>query len=116
MLICGSICVLIASIVISLALADITEEQIKKDKRICWLIATLPSLLMTFLNLGGFMEFMRIGGGLIGILIAILVIPAYRKSLKDEGDSTLGNKCGTFVQILVIIAQLLMAVGNVVPV
>ena len=43
---------------------------------------------MTFLNLGGFMEFMRIGGGLIGILIAILVI----------------------------IAQLLMAVGNVVPV
>lgn len=101
---------------ISLALADITEEQIKKDKRICWLIATLPSLLMTFLNLGGFMEFMRIGGGLIGILIAILVIPAYRKSLKDEGDSTLGNKCGTFVQILVIVAQLLMAVGNVVPV
>ena len=101
---------------ISLALADITEDQIKKDKRICWIIATLPSMLMTFLNLGGFMEFMRIGGGIIGILNAILVIPSYRKSLKDEGDSTIGNKCGTFVQILVIIAQILMAVGNVVPV
>ena len=101
---------------ISLALADITEDQIKKDKRICWIIATLPSMLMTFLNLGGFMEFMRIGGGIIGILNAILVIPSYRKSLKDEGDSTLGNKCGTLVQLLVIIAQILMAVGNVVPV
>lgn len=101
---------------ISLALADITEEQIKKDKRICWIIATLPSLLMTFLNMGGFMEFMRIGGGLIGILIAILVIPAYRKSLKDPGDSTLGNKAGTGVQVLVIVAQLLMAVGNVVTI
>ena len=60
---------------------------------------------MTFLNLGGFMEFMRIGGGLIGILIAILVIPAYRKSLKDEGESTLGNKCGTFAQIAEITAD-----------
>ena len=118
--IAGSVFTVLAMITsywaISLALADITEEQIKKDKRICWLIATLPSLLMTFLNLGGFMEFMRIGGGLIGILIAILVIPAYRKSLKEEGDSTLGNKCGTAVQILIVIAQLLMAVGNVVPV
>lgn len=118
--IAGSVFTVLAMITsywaISLALADITEEQIKKDKRICWLIATLPSLLMTFLNLGGFMEFMRIGGGLIGILIAILVIPAYRKSLKEEGESTLGNKCGTAVQILVVIAQLLMAVGNVVPV
>ncbi|MBQ4267665.1 MAG: hypothetical protein IJB93_05685 [Clostridia bacterium] len=118
--IAGSVFTVLAMITsywaISLALADITEEQIKKDKRICWLIATLPSLLMTFLNLGGFMEFMRIGGGLIGILIAILVIPAYRKSLKEEGDSTLGNKCGTALQILIVIAQLLMAVGNVVPV
>ncbi len=55
-------------------------------------------------------------GGLIGILIAILVIPAYKKSLKDEGYITLGNKCGTFVQVLVIIAQLPVAVGNAVPV
>ncbi len=101
---------------ISLALAEITEEELKKSRKFCWLIATIPSLLLTFLNLGGFMEFMRIGGGLIGILNAILVIPSYRKSLRDEGDSTLGNRCGTFVQILVIAAQILMAVGNVVTI
>ncbi len=101
---------------ISLALAEITEEELKKSRKFCWLIATIPSLLLTFLNLGGFMEFMRIGGGLIGILNAILVIPSYRKSLRDEGDSTLGNRCGTFVQILVVAAQILMALGNVVTI
>ena len=101
---------------ISLALADITQEQLRKDHRLCWLIATVPSLLLTFLNLGGFMEFMRIGGGLIGILVAILVIPAYRKSLKDPGETVLGDKCGTFLQILVILAQILMALGNVVTI
>ncbi len=101
---------------ISLALAEITEEQLKKSRKICWLVATIPSLALTFLNLGGFMEFMRIGGGLIGIINAILIIPAYRKSLKDEGESTLGNKCGTLVQLLIVVAQVLMAVGNVVTI
>lgn len=116
----GSVFTILAMITsywaISLALADITEEQLKIDKRLCWLIATVPSLLMTFVNLGGFMDFMRIGGGLIGILIAILVIPAYRKSLRDPGQSVLGNRCGTVVQILVIVAQILMAIGNVVTI
>ena len=118
--IAGSVFTVLAMITsywaISLALADITKEQLGIDYRICWLIATVPSLLMTFLNMGGFMEFMRIGGGLIGILIAVLVIPAYRKSLRDPGESVLGNRCGTFVQILVIVAQILMAVGNVVTI
>ena len=116
----GSVFTILAMITsywaISLALADITEEQLKVDKRLCWLIATVPSLLMTFVNLGGFMDFMRIGGGLIGILIAILVIPAYRKSLREPGQSVLGNRCGTAVQILVIAAQILMAIGNVVKI
>lgn len=116
----GSVFTILAMITsywaISLALADITQEQLKKDHRLCWLIATVPSLLLTFLNLGGFIEFMRIGGGLIGILVAILVIPAYRKSLKDPGESVLGEKCGTVMQILVILAQVLMALGNVVTI
>ena len=37
---------------ISLALSDIVEEQLKLSRRICWVIATLPSLLMTFAGLG----------------------------------------------------------------
>ena len=84
---------------ISLALSDIVEEQLKLSRRICWVIATLPSLLMTFAGLGGFMEFMRLAGGLIAILIALLVVPAYRKASREPGNSLLGKWGGAGMQI-----------------
>jgi len=78
-------------------------------------IATLPSLILTFLGLGGFMEFMRLAGGLIAIMIAIGVVPAYRKCRKEPGERLVRHG-GTGMQILIILAYVLMAVGNVVPV
>ena len=99
---------------ISLALADIVEEQLKLSRRLCWVIATLPSLALTFAGLGGFMEFMRLAGGLIAILIALLVVPAFRKASREPGDSLLGRWSGGWMQI--IIAYVLMAVGNVVKI
>ena len=101
---------------ISLALSDIVEEQLKLSRRICWVIATLPSLLMTFAGLGGFMEFMRLAGGLIAILIALLVVPAYRKASREPGNSLLGKWGGAGMQIMIMLAYFLMAVGNVVTI
>ena len=101
---------------ISLALADIVEEQLKLSRRLCWVIATLPSLALTFAGLGGFMEFMRLAGGLIAILIALLVVPAFRKASREPGDSLLGRWSGGWMQILIIIAYVQMAVGNVVKI
>lgn len=101
---------------ISLALSDIMEEQLKLSRRICWVIATLPSLLMTFAGLGGFMEFMRLAGGLIAILIALLVVPAYRKASREPGNSLLGKWGGAGMQIMIMLAYFLMAVGNVVTI
>ena len=101
---------------ISLALADIVEEQLKLSRRLCWVIATLPSLALTFAGLGGFMEFMRLAGGLIAILIALLVVPAFRKASREPGDSLLRRWSGGWMQILIIIAYVLMAVGNVVKI
>ena len=101
---------------ISLALADIVEEQLKLSRRLCWVIATLPSLALTFAGLGGFMEFMRLAGGLIAILIALLVVPAFRQASREPGDSLLGRWSGGWMQILIIIAYVLMAVGNVVKI
>ena len=100
---------------ISLALADIVDEQLHLSRRLCWLIATLPSLLLTFMGLGGFMEFMRLAGGLIAIIIAIGVVPAYRKCRREEGE-ILVKHGGTAMQVIIILAYMLMAVGNVVPV
>lgn len=101
---------------ISLALADIVAEQLHWGRAACWLVATAPSLLMTFLGLGGFLEFMRLAGGLIAILIALLVVPAYRKCRREPGESLLGRWGGTGMQIVIAAAYVLMAVGNVVTV
>ena len=100
---------------ISLALADIVDEQLHLSRRLCWIIATIPSLVLTFLGLGGFMEFMRLAGGLIAIMIAIGVVPAYRKCRKEPGEALIKHG-GTGMQLLIMLAYVLMAVGNVVPV
>jgi len=100
---------------ISLALADIVDEQLHLSRRLCWIIATIPSLVLTFLGLGGFMEFMRLAGGLIAIMIAIGVVPAYRKCRKEPGEALIKHG-GTGMQMLIMLAYVLMAVGNVVPV
>ena len=101
---------------ISLALADIVAEQLHWGRGPCWLVATAPSLAMTFLGLGGFLEFMRLAGGLIAILIALLVVPAYRRCRAEAGPSLLGRWGGGAVQAAIVLAYLLMAVGNVVTV
>lgn len=101
---------------ISLALSEIVAEQTKLTSKLCWIIATVPSLLLTFIGLGGFMEFMRLAGGLIAILIALLVVPAFRKSRKAPGPTLLGRYGDTAAQIAIIIFYILMAVGNVVTI
>ena len=101
---------------ISLALADIIKAQTKIGTRISWLLATLPTLLLTLLGQGGFMEFMRIAGGLNAILIAVLIVPTFRGADK-EGPTLLLGKFGTVpVQVLVVLAYILMAVGSVVEI
>jgi hypothetical protein len=66
--------------------------------------------------MGGFMEFMRLAGGLIAIIVAVMVIPAFRKCRREEGESILGNSGGTALQIIIAIMYVLMAVGNVVTI
>jgi amino acid permease len=46
----GSVFTLLAMLTtywsISLALSDVIEEQMKWNRRVCWLLATVPSLLL----------------------------------------------------------------------
>ena len=117
----GSLFIILAMLTtywsISLALADIIREQLKWHKRLCWLIATLPSLIIVLLNLGSFLDIMRTAGGLIAILIAFLVVPAYHRCRKENGRLLLPDAlAGTPVQIAVLVAFLLMAVGSAVSI
>lgn len=101
---------------LSLALSSIVEEQLKLSSKLCWLAATLPSLILAVLNIGGFMEFMRIAGGLISIIIAVMIVPAYTKARTEVEGSILQRCGGKLTSALIIAAYLLMAVGSVVPV
>lgn len=101
---------------LSLALGDMIADLLKTDTRVSWLAATLPSLLLALANLSGFMELMRTAGGLIAIVIAFMVVPAFRNARRETRHAPLLKRGGTAVQAAIIAAYLLMAVGSVVPV
>ena len=100
---------------LSLALSDIVRETLKWNEKLSWLVATLPSLILALVNLGGFMGIMRTAGGLISIIIAVMVVPAFINSKKAGGESIL-NHNGPIVCGLMILAYILMGVGSIVPV
>ena len=117
----GSVFIILAMLTtywsISLALSDIIREQLKWNKHICWILATLPSLLLVLFNFGSFLEIMRTAGGLIAILIAFLVVPAFRRCRRESGKLLLPDAlAGTPMQIVVLVAFLLMAVGSAVSI
>lgn len=100
---------------LSLALGGMVCDMLKTSHRIGWLAATLPSLVLAMLDIGGFMSLMRTAGGLIAIVIAFMVVPAFRNASRECGGNRL-IRGGTAMELGVIIAYLLMAVGSVVNV
>jgi len=101
---------------LSLALGSIVQEQTKLDSRLCWLIATLPSLILSLGGFAGFMEFMRMAGGLISIIIAIMIVPAYLNARREIEGSVLTRFGGKVTAAMIIAAYVLMGIGSVVPV
>ena len=99
---------------ISLALGDILQDQLKLDRRLCWLFATLPSLILALLNLGGFIEFLELAGGAIAIIVAVMVVPTYRNAKREVPGSMLGLYGGTFFQVVIMLAYVLMGVGSLI--
>ena len=113
----GSVFTLLAMLTtywsLSLALAGMIEEMTKLNSRLCWLIATLPSMVLVLFELGGFMELLRTAGGLIAIVVAVMVVPSYRNARREVPGGIL-EKSGTWLELLIIISYILMAVGSVV--
>jgi len=101
---------------LSLALGSIVQEQMKWDRRLCWLVATLPSLVLSLIDFASFMEFMRMAGGLISIIIAIMVVLAYLNARREVEGSILNHYGGKVTAAAVIAAYILMGIGSVVPV
>lgn len=122
----GSVFVLLAMATtywsISFALSTIVQERLKWGERLSWLLATLPSFFIAVAGFTNFLGFMRIAGGGIAVLVAVLMIPAFRVSRnarRRQGMDvswSVGFFGNTFFQILVAACYLLMAAGSVISI
>ena len=101
---------------LSLALGGIVDDMLHTGTKISWLLATLPSLILVLFNVAGFLDLMRTAGGLIAIIIAVMVVPAYHNARRDVPENNLLRCSGLPLEIMIVIAYILMAVGSVVPV
>ncbi len=79
--IAGTVFVMLAMLTsywsIAQALAEIIRERLGIGAFPAFLVATVPTLALSFA--GGFLGFMRTAGGGIAVLVAILLVPAYRR-------------------------------------
>ena len=118
---------------LSLALSSSIEDALHISHRPAWLIATLPSLLLSLLGIGDFIDYLEIGAGAIAIIVAILVIPTYNHvraltktaSASSEAatppspdanavPSLLGVLGAVPLRIFVLISYILMALGSII--
>ncbi|MBI9082801.1 MAG: hypothetical protein JEZ11_04335 [Desulfobacterales bacterium] len=118
----GSVFILLAMLTsywsVSFALAVVVEERLGWGPRQSWLAATLPAFLIAITGALDFLGFMRLAGGAIAVLIAVMVVPlvnaARRYGRVESPEWTLGIWGGLPFQIVVVAGFLLMAAGSMV--
>ncbi len=100
----------------SYALTTIIVERMGWGYRGAWLLATLPTLILALSGLSGFLGFMRMAGGAIAVLVALLIVPALRTSRKTglETSFSTGRWGGFAGQLLVMAAYILAALGSLI--
>jgi amino acid permease len=101
---------------VSLALADIIRERTSMSVRLAWLLATLPSILVLWLGVWQFLEWLRLAGGATAIVVALITIPMYRTAQRigvvAVPDWTLGRWGSPAMLALALLAMILMAAGS----
>jgi len=118
--IAGSLFVVVAMLTtywsVSLALADIIHERLQLGPRLCWLVATAPSLLLIVLGLLSFIEYLQIAGGIVALVVVYVTVPMYLR-VKREGIVTnpgwsLGRFGAPAFLALFVAGMILMAIGS----
>ena len=100
----------------SLNMRDIIAEQTKWNIKICWLLSTLPCLILALCGMTSFVGFARLAG-IIQVLTGIGIILAYNRSRKRAGQSLICGKFGKLpFQIIVILSSIMATVGSVIAV
>ena len=100
----------------TLNMRDIIAEQTKWNLKLCWLLATLPCLILALCRMTSFVGFARLAG-IIQVLTGIGIIIAYSRSRKRTGQSLICGKFGQLpFQLLVILGSIIASVGSVIAV
>ena len=100
----------------TLNLRDIVSEQTGWSRRLSWLAASLPCLILAFLGLSSFVGFTRCAS-IIQVVTGLGIIVAYSLSRKRVGGSALLGRFGSLpFQIIIACCSLLATVGAVLPV
>ncbi|MDD9304038.1 MAG: hypothetical protein HUK40_17495 [Desulfobacter sp.] len=115
----GSLFIILAMLTsywaISLALADIIQEQFKWQFLVCWSLATVPGFAIVYLGTDSFLRLMELAGGAIGLVIGFGIVPVYRAVLKAHPQPGKGVNLNFIThplsQIIIAAGFLLMALG-----
>ena len=100
----------------TLNMRDIIAEQTKWNLKLCWLLATLPCLILALCGMTSFVGFARLAG-IIQVLTGIGIIIAYSRSRKRTVQSPICGKFGQLpFQLLVILGSIMATVGSVIAV
>ncbi len=100
----------------TLNMRDIIAEQTKWNLKLCWLLATLPCLILALCGMTSFVGFARLAG-IIQVLTGIGIIIAYSRSRRRVGQSLICGRFGTLpFQIIVILSSIMATVGSVITV
>lgn len=112
-----SLAMLTSFLSIALAQIDILREKLRARYMVAWLAATLPTLLMAAGLPLGFISYIELVGGVVAIIVALLLLPAYRRAIRGaSGPLLLGRAAKSRVLVFVILAfYLLMAAGSLIP-
>ncbi len=97
---------------ISLAFSDMIRGQFGWNRNVCWLMATLPTLLLALFAPKSYLSFLQIAGGAVAAITALLLIPAYRNATRNQEPSGILGRFGHSRTLLftVFILYVLMSV------
>lgn len=123
----GSIFVFLAMLTtywsLSYALVVIIKERVGWPEKLSWLTATLPTIVIALAGTATFLSLMRLVGGGIAVVVALLLVPAYRASRRSriaepdlDSGWNIGSWGNTIFQILIVLAYLLAALGSFVAI
>jgi amino acid permease len=101
---------------VSLALRDIVLERTGLRPRPAWLLVTLPTLGLIIYGRLGFLEYLKLAGGITGLVVVFLTLPMYLQARKlplaSSAPQVLGGLMRPWVMGLLLAGMLLMAIGS----